>query len=198
VADWDTTIQACVHAYNTSVHTAHGYTPFHPCAPLCTGTTLVHGYHLSSVYTLYWPASEPPFPTSTNAAAVNQFRQYHHECLADTHSRLCQDADARKSRRSSPIAKQSFYKVGDNVRVPLNTCPLTPWIPSLLQDTSAPFPLLPILTPASMKWILETSTLRPTALSTQTGCGRTLQPLLPRASETKMTCHPLGPSTPRS
>jgi hypothetical protein len=41
-------------------------------------------------------------------------------------------------------------------------------------------PLMPILTWASTEWILETSTLRPTAVSMPTGCARTLRPLLPR------------------
>jgi hypothetical protein len=130
VADWDTTIQACVHAYNTSVHTAHGYTPFY----------LVHGYH--SVYTLCWQASEQPFPTSMDAAAVNQFRQHHHECVADAHGRLCRDAEAQKSRRSAPIAKQSFYKGGDHFRVYTKHLPPDPLYTKVATRYLDPFPIV--------------------------------------------------------
>jgi hypothetical protein len=56
--DWDITVKECAHAYNTSVHSATGYTPFY----------LVHGYHPSSLYTLYWPSTNPPFPSSGTPA----------------------------------------------------------------------------------------------------------------------------------
>jgi hypothetical protein len=40
-ANWGLNIKGCVYAYNTAVHTAHGFTPFY----------LTHGYHPSSLYT---------------------------------------------------------------------------------------------------------------------------------------------------
>ena len=49
--DWDVKVHHLAYAYNTTVHSVTGETPF-----FC-----MHGYHPSSAYTLYLP-SVPPCP----------------------------------------------------------------------------------------------------------------------------------------
>jgi hypothetical protein len=44
--DRDRTVFECAYAYNTSVHVAHGYTPFY----------LLTGYEPPSLFTMYWPS----------------------------------------------------------------------------------------------------------------------------------------------
>jgi hypothetical protein len=131
-ADWDLTVKECVYAYNTSVHSAHGFTPFF----------LLHGYHPSSLYTLYWPSSTPPYPSTGSAAEVADFQRRHHECLQLAHRRLTDEANQRASHRAAPIEKQPFFKVGDLVRVSTKNLPRDPEDTKFTARFTGPFEII--------------------------------------------------------
>lgn len=112
-ADWDITVKECAYAYNTAVHVAHGYTPFF----------LLTGYDPPSLYTMYWPSTQPPFPVSGSAADVADFQRHHWECLELARRKLTAAADKRAECSSTPVEKQPFFKVGDLVRVATDHLP---------------------------------------------------------------------------
>jgi hypothetical protein len=122
--DWDSTVRSAARAYNNTIHTAHGYTLFF----------LTHGYHPSSLYTLYWPSTQPPFPSSGTPAEVNDFRQHHAECLDLVCRHLTDDAAHRAQRHAAPMHRQPAFEIGDLVRIstvhlprdPLDT-KFSPW-----------------------------------------------------------------------
>jgi hypothetical protein len=65
--DWDITIAHLAYAYNTTVHSVHGFTPFY----------VLHGiYNPSSAYTLYMPAVESSSQSKGDTRAVDDFRRF--------------------------------------------------------------------------------------------------------------------------
>jgi hypothetical protein len=105
--DWDSTVLSAAWAYYNTIHTAHGYTPF----------LLTHGYHPSSLYTLYWPSTQPPFPSSGTPAEVNDFRQHHAECLDLARCHLTDDAAHCAQRHAAPVHRPPAFEIGDFVHI---------------------------------------------------------------------------------
>jgi hypothetical protein len=93
--DWDSVVRSAAWAYNTTIRAAHGDTPFF----------LAHGHHPSSLYTLYWPSTQPPFTSSGTSAEMNDFRQHHAECLDVSRRRLTDDAAHRAQRHAAPVCR---------------------------------------------------------------------------------------------
>ena len=115
-SDWDRAVQVAAYAYNTSIHTAHHFTPFF----------LLHGFEPSSPYSLFWPSSRPKFPASGAAADVANFRAYHLECLRQAHANLQADADRRAARHAPPTSRLPRFRIGDLVRVSTAHLPRDP------------------------------------------------------------------------
>jgi hypothetical protein len=95
------------YAYNTTVHSAHNYTPFF----------LLHGYNPSSAYSLYVPAPESPLPARGDAHDVAAFRKLHAQFLKIAHSRLEDDALRRKMASMPAQHRIPKFSVGDQVCV---------------------------------------------------------------------------------
>jgi hypothetical protein len=134
--DWDSTVAHLAYAYNTSVHTAHGFTPFY----------LLHGYNPSSAYTLYLPATEA-LPRKGDARAVRDFVGFHFQCLKQAHCRLEQDAARRHQAAMPPHHRLPKFVVGDQVVVSVAHLPkdsldskLSPRFVGPFQITAVPYP----------------------------------------------------------
>jgi hypothetical protein len=103
--DWDVTIPHMSYAYDTTVHSVTVLTPLFA----------LHGYHPSSVYSLYFPALESPFPSKGHARSVSDVRRHHAQCLMQAHARLEQDAVRRRNVSLPPSHRLPNFSVGDQV-----------------------------------------------------------------------------------
>jgi hypothetical protein len=135
--DWDVTIPHMSYAYNTTVHSVTGLTPFFA----------LHGYHPSSVYSLYVPALESPFPSKGDARSVSDVRRHHAQCLMQAHARLEQDAVRRRNASLPPSHRLPKFSVGDQVCISVVHLPtdsfdskLSPRFVGPFEITSIPYP----------------------------------------------------------
>jgi hypothetical protein len=99
------TIAHLAYAYNTTVHSVHGFTPFY----------LFHGYNPSSAYILYMPGIGPSNQSKGDARAVDDFRRFHAQCLKQAPARLEQDAVSRRAAAMPPRHWLPKISVGDHV-----------------------------------------------------------------------------------
>jgi hypothetical protein len=127
--DWDRTVFECAYAYNTSVHVAHGYTPFY----------LLTGYDPPSLLNMYWLSTQPPFPASGNAADVSHFQRHHWECYDLAHRKLTAAAEKIAQGTTTPVEKQPFFKVGDHGRVCTEHLPMGTFDNKLSSRVLGPF-----------------------------------------------------------
>jgi hypothetical protein len=104
VSAWHISISHLTHAYNTTVHRAHGFATFY----------LLHGYSPSSAYTLYIPSLESQAPQKANRI-IDSFRRYHAQCMMQARSRLEQDAERRKLAAMPASHRLPRFSVGDLV-----------------------------------------------------------------------------------
>jgi hypothetical protein len=156
--DWDSTVLSAAWAYYNTIHTAHGYTRFF----------LTHEYHPSSLYTLYWPATQPSFPSSGIPAEVNDFRQHHAECLDLARRHLTDDAAHRVQRHAASVHRLPAFEIGDLVRISTVHLPEIPSTPSSPLSTSAPLSFLVTPHQTCTRSTSEPSSRTPKTMSTWT------------------------------
>ena len=89
-------------AYNTTVHRVICLTPFFA----------LFGYNPSSLYSLYVPSLEPPYPIRGDARDVGLIRRHHAQCLMQAHSRLQQDAERRRVAAMPALHRLPKFSVG--------------------------------------------------------------------------------------
>ena len=135
--DWDVKVHHLAYAYNTTVHSVTGETPF-----FC-----MHGYHPSSAYTLYLTSLEGPAQTRGVASEVARFRSGHALALKKAYSRLVLDAQRRQSAAMPPLHRIPGFKVGDSVSLSVVHCSsdefdtkLSPRFVGPFQITAVPHP----------------------------------------------------------
>jgi hypothetical protein len=123
-----------------------------------------------------WPSTKPPFPASGNAADVPHFQRHHLECSDLAHRKLTAAAEKKAHGTTTPIEKQTFFKVGDHVQISTehlpkgtfaNKCPLA-FLDRSKMSGSRP--------PQSMKLTLATSTPESTSASMSISCAPTSNP----------------------
>jgi hypothetical protein len=131
---------------NYTFHTAAGFTPFF----------FVHGYHPSSLYTMYWPSTQPSYPSSGAEAEAGEFRHIYHACLEAAHRKLGEDAQRRVKRVATAVSKQPHFKLGDFVRVSAECLPSDPLDSKFSPSFTAPFKVIGHPAPKVTSWTLAT------------------------------------------
>jgi hypothetical protein len=77
------------------------------------------------MYTMFWPATAQPFPTTADARDVSAFQAYHARLLASARNKLMDDQQRRTARTErTPAERQPFYKPGDLVRLAADHLPI--------------------------------------------------------------------------
>jgi hypothetical protein len=165
-AKWDLDIKECVYAYNTAVHTAHGFTPFF----------LTHDYHPSSLYTLYWPSTEPAFLSTSSRVQVEDFRQRHRQHLGQARQNLEKDAERSARRHGAPVEGPSTG-LESRSEFLQPTCPRTQKTASYPLDSSVHSRSSDAQDPTPTRWTSETSFQDSQRTSTFRTSDPTLSPL---------------------